>query len=133
MHELSIAHSIVNTSVDALAHVNPFPEVVAVHVQIGAISGVVSESLHFCWDVATAGTPLAGSRLEIEELPVIVHCPDCQENQTLPGLFPLRCPTCNRPTRDIVQGKELEIRSLELNEPALKESAERESAEKVAP
>lgn len=119
MHELSIAHNIVNTCVATLADMEPpatahSHEVISVHLQIGVLAGIVPQSLAFCWDVATAETPLAGACLTIEELPIVVYCPSCQKQQALADLYPLACPVCGTPTGEIVQGKELTIRSLEL-------------------
>lgn len=61
MHELSIAQAVVSTVVDATAA----RRVLAVELRIGPMAGVVPDSLRFCWDIVTADTPLAGSRLEV--------------------------------------------------------------------
>ena len=53
---------------------------------------------------------------QIEELPVVVYCPDCDVQSTLPGVQQFRCDCCGRPTAQIIQGKELEIISLEYTE-----------------
>ena len=42
--------------------------VVQVTLVIGALSGVVPDSVRFCFELATAGTPLAGATLEIVEV-----------------------------------------------------------------
>lgn len=115
MHELSIAQHIVETCTAAAAQAGG-GRVTAVHMRVGVLSGVVAQSLHFCWEIAAAETPLAGSLLDIEELPVVVQCPTCQQERQLPDSFPLRCPVCDAPTPSVVQGKEIEIRSLELTE-----------------
>ncbi len=112
MHELSIAYNLVETAVNA-AEKAGVTQVDAVHLRLGALSGVVKDALLFGYEIATEGTILAGSRLEIEELPVIVYCPQCQQNQTLTGVQSFCCPTCDTPTPTIVQGKELQLVSLE--------------------
>ncbi len=45
--------------------------VTAVHLKLGALSGVVKDALLFSYEIACQGSCLEGSRLEIEELPVI--------------------------------------------------------------
>lgn len=112
MHELSIAYQLVETAVKAAqeAHIS---QVTAVYMRLGVLSGVVKESLLFGYEIATQNTLLAGSTLEIEELPLIVYCPTCQKNQPLPGIQLFQCPQCGTPTPKIVQGKELELVSLE--------------------
>ena len=113
MHELSIAYSIVEVASEAAQAANAI-RVDVVRIRLGALAGVVKGALLFSWDIATQNTPLAGARLEIEELPVIVYCPTCQVNVTLPGTQNFRCPHCATPTAQIVQGRELEVKSLEI-------------------
>lgn len=117
MHELSIAYSLVRVAAEAAqdAHI---PQVSAVHLRLGVLAGVVKESLLFSYDIAAENTPLAGSQLIIEELPVIIYCPTCAAEQTLPGIQSFRCPVCGQPSAQIVQGKELQIISLEYADAA---------------
>lgn len=111
MHELSIACSIVETAVTT-ARENNVTKVDAVHLKLGQLSGVIKEALLFAYDIATENTLLAGSTLEIEEVPVVVWCPHCQQEQPLPNAQYLCCPICNTPTAQIIQGREMELVSL---------------------
>lgn len=113
MHELSIAHSIVEMAEEALAATGPV-KVETVHVRIGALAGIVAEALSFGWGVATQGTPLEGAQLRVDELPVIVNCEGCGRCSTLEGSYPLFCPSCGRLTNQIIQGRELELWSIEI-------------------
>ena len=85
-----------------------------VQLQVGALSGVVSDALRFSYDVVTKGTLLEGSELLIEEIPVAVYCDVCRAERELPALDSFRCPACGDPGAEIVRGKELEIRHLEV-------------------
>ena len=91
-------------------------QVSAVHLRLGALSGVVKDALLFSYEMAAQDTPLAGSKLIIDDLPVIVFCPRCQERRTLPSVQNFTCPQCGAPTGDILQGKELEVFALEVPE-----------------
>ena len=82
-------------------------------VRIGALSGVVAEALEFCYELSVQGTPLEGSRLVVEEQPVVVFCPDCLENRVLED-SPLSLPDLRHPTSELVHGRELELVSMEL-------------------
>lgn len=65
MHELSIAASIVEIATEeAQRHGG---RVGAVHLKLGALSGVVKDALLFSWDLACGDTPIAGAQLAIEE------------------------------------------------------------------
>ncbi|HLZ40585.1 MAG TPA: hydrogenase maturation nickel metallochaperone HypA [Candidatus Sulfotelmatobacter sp.] len=88
----------------------------AVHLRLGALSGVVKDALLFSYEMACQDTPLAGSRLIVEEIPVTIFCPDCQQMRALPSLQSFTCPECGAPTMDIRQGKELEVFALEVEE-----------------
>ena len=77
MHELSIAMSIVEMAEEE-AEQRGGVQVSAVHLKLGALSGVVKEALLSSYEMACEDTPLKGSRLVIEEVPVVVFCPSCQ-------------------------------------------------------
>jgi hydrogenase nickel incorporation protein HypA/HybF len=85
-------------------------------LRLGALSGVATEALLFCYDIATNETPLNGSKLVIVELPVVIYCAKCEAERELPGVQRFRCPVCNTPSGDIRQGRELELDSLIVDE-----------------
>lgn len=117
MHELSIAVSLVEVAAEQAAALGDV-RVEALHVRLGALSGVVKESLLFCFDAAARGTALEGARLEIEEVPVAALCPRCGEERELPGAWSLQCPVCETPLPRLSRGRELELTSLEVEEHA---------------
>jgi len=113
MHELSLAQAVVGTVTDA-AVANGAARVSLVRLRVGMLSGVVCSALEFAFDVAADGTAAEGARLEIEALPVVVHCPACGTDGALAELTRFRCPACGTPTAEVVQGRELEIASIEV-------------------
>ncbi len=68
MHELSIAMSIVELAEEEALQRNA--QVTAVHLKLGALSGVVKEALCFSYEMACEDSRLKGSHLVIEEVPV---------------------------------------------------------------
>jgi hydrogenase nickel incorporation protein HypA/HybF len=115
VHELSIAHSIVETILGA-AEPSEKTDVREVRLRVGALAGVMKDSLLFCYDIATQDTALAGSKLIVHEVPVRIFCATCAEERELPGVQLFRCPVCETPSGEIRQGRELEIESLLINE-----------------
>ena len=113
MHELSIACNLVEVA-EAAAREAGAQRVETVYLRLGVFSGLVKDALLFGYDIATRGTLLEGSRLEIEEVPLVVYCPICRAEVQLPGVQYFRCPRCDTPTLDIRQGKEIEISALEV-------------------
>lgn len=108
MHEVSIAESIVRT----VGEVVGTARVEAVSITVGALSGVVPDALEFAWDVATTGTTLGGSRLEIERVPATVYCAGC--SLLVEPEIGFLCPRCGRLSGDLRSGRELEIRSVRV-------------------
>ncbi len=114
MHELSIAISIIDTAQEEAERRGV--RVSAVHLRLGALAGVVKDALLFSYDMACQDTPLQGSRLVVEDMPVIVFCPNCQDRRALSSVQSFTCPVCGAVTGDILQGKELEVFALEVEE-----------------
>ncbi|MBK9121878.1 MAG: hydrogenase maturation nickel metallochaperone HypA [Chloroflexi bacterium] len=118
MHELSIAYNIVQIADDAAREAG-VERVDAVHLRLGQLSGVVSEALLFGYDIAAQGTRLEGSRLEIEDVPVVIFCAQCRAERELESIQVFCCPECGTPSMDIRSGNELEIGYVEYSdEPA---------------
>jgi len=116
MHELSIAMSIVDAALDEAQQRGV--QVSAVHLRLGVLSGVVKDALMFSYEMACQDTALQGSRLIVEDVPVAVFCLQCQGRKILSTIQSFACPDCGAPTRDILQGKELEVFALEVEENA---------------
>ncbi|HTP13579.1 MAG TPA: hydrogenase maturation nickel metallochaperone HypA, partial [Bacteroidota bacterium] len=68
MHELSIAQNIVDM-VHQYAPTGNGETVKSVRLRVGEYSGVVADSLEFCFSAIVADTPLRGTTLEIERVP----------------------------------------------------------------
>jgi hydrogenase nickel incorporation protein HypA/HybF len=116
MHELSVAHELVDVVSHELAGQGPV-RVVAVRLRLGPLSGVVAQALRFAYEAATAGTALEGSALHIEEVKVAVYCPRCAAEREPPDPAHLRCPACDGPA-EVTRGRELEVTSVEVADDA---------------
>jgi len=113
MHELSVAHAIV-TTVNEAVPADACVEVV--RVRVGAMSGVVASTLEYAWDMATLGSRIDGSRIEVESVPVTVRCQPC--GRVVQPSIGVRCPDCATPSDDFVTGRELEVVSVDLAQEA---------------
>ena len=114
MHELSIALSIVETASEEAAKHGDDVRVDVVHLRVGALSGVVKDALLFAWDLACEETPLAGSTLKIEVIPIRIWCPACQVEREMDASIDFRCTACGALATDVRTGRELEVTALEL-------------------
>jgi|SRR5579863_9382876 len=115
MHELSIAMSIVELAQEESER-RGGAQITAVHLKLGALSGVVKEALLSSYEMACEDTPLKGSLLIVEEVPVIIFCPHCQAQCPLRSIQLFCCAECGTPTSEVVHGKELEVVALEIEE-----------------
>ncbi|BCM72673.1 MULTISPECIES: hydrogenase maturation nickel metallochaperone HypA [Streptomyces] len=108
MHELSIATAIVEQAAD-IARADGVDGVSSVTVRVGELAGVVPDALHFAFEVARDGTALAAARLIVEQVPARAWCGGCAEEFAV-GVPPFFwCPHCDRPSRELRSGRELEI------------------------
>ena len=115
MHELSIALSIVEMAQEEAERQGAM-QIHAVHLRLGQLSGVVKQALLSSYEMACESTPLEGSQLLIEEVPVEVFCPKCELPRLVDSIQWFCCPQCGTPTPTLLHGKELEVVALEFAE-----------------
>ncbi len=108
MHEMSITQSVVDAVVGRLGDA----QVKVVRLEIGRLSGVVPDSVRFCFDVLCSGTSLEGARLDIDEPSGRARCRDCGGEFDIDD-FILLCP-CSSANVEVLAGKQLRIRSVEV-------------------
>jgi hydrogenase nickel incorporation protein HypA/HybF len=112
MHELSIAMSLIEVAEEEAQRRDA--TVVAIHLQLGPLSGVVKEALLSAYDLAREGSAMASARLVIQEMPIIAWCPHCEAAQTIASVQLLSCPSCGTSTPDLRGGNELLVTGLEI-------------------
>jgi hydrogenase nickel incorporation protein HypA/HybF len=113
MHELSIAISMIDQIMEESDNRGGL-DVEAVHLRLGVFSGVDRDALLFAYELACEGSPLAGSRLVIETIPLVIYCETCAKDGTAPSIYQLVCPRCGAPAKKIVTGREIEVAYLEV-------------------
>ncbi|WP_027723135.1 hydrogenase maturation nickel metallochaperone HypA [Maridesulfovibrio zosterae] len=114
MHEMSIAQSILAIIQEEMEK-QPDATLKKVLVGNGALAGVVSDALTFGWEAVTIGTPLEGSVLEVNEIPIKVRCGGCKKEFIPEDRLYMACPDCNLEIgHEVLQGKELQIESIEI-------------------
>lgn len=113
MHELSIALGIVDVAGEELAR-HPGAAIVAVHVRIGELSGVVKEALVSAFEMARYESELSQALLCVEEVPVTLFCATCQAEQPAASAFEMCCRQCGTYSQQVLKGRELEVVALEF-------------------
>ena len=113
MHELGLTQHLVEIA-ESAARANGASQVRSVKVEIGALAGVVPESVEFCFDACSRGTLLEGSRLEIVFIPGRGRCYDCQAECAL-DTYTVACPACGGFSLERLQGEELRVIEMEVD------------------
>jgi hydrogenase nickel incorporation protein HypA/HybF len=108
MHELAIAESVVSSVLERTED----RHVAVVRLRVGRLAGVVPDALSFCFELAAAGTTLAGATLEIIEEHGRAHCRACAADFTLDD--PILLCECGSADVELLSGRELMVTSVEV-------------------
>jgi hydrogenase nickel incorporation protein HypA/HybF len=113
MHELSIAQSIAE-AVQVKAEECKAAHVTRVRLRIGDASGIVTDSLVFCFEMVANYSPiLEGARLLIDRVPHRAYCRHCASEFDVKN-FVMSCPICEEWSAEVVSGNELDILDMEI-------------------
>ena len=112
MHELGIARNILEI-VQKTVPPEQEAEVKSIRIRIGQLSGVVPDSLEFCFSALLNGTRMESAGLVIEKMPTVSLCKECRHRFTVDD-FAFSCPMCNSVNVELISGDELEIVDIEL-------------------
>jgi hydrogenase nickel incorporation protein HypA/HybF len=114
MHELSLMEAVREQALEQASR-HGAGRIVAITLRIGSLAGVEPEALRFAFTVVMADTMAEGARLVIEAVPAVCFCSPCGQPFPAPG-GNCECPRCGAISLELLQGRELELRSLEVEE-----------------
>jgi len=107
MHELSITQGVVDTITERIEG-----RVTGVRLEIGRLSGILPDSVRFCFDLVCAGTALDGAWLDIVEPTARARCRAC-DREFEPEDLVVLC-ACGSPDVTLLTGRELRITAVEV-------------------
>jgi hydrogenase nickel incorporation protein HypA/HybF len=112
MHELSLIENVLDLAVERAEH-HGADRIERITLRIGSLAGVDPDALQFAFEVAKAGSIAEAAQLVIEAVPAQCFCTQCVH------IFPAadgccECPSCGTISRDLRQGRELQLLSLQL-------------------
>ena len=112
MHELGIARNILEIVQQSIP---PGQEaaVKRIRIRIGQLSGVVPDSLEFCFSALLSETQMERAGLVIEKIPSVSLCKDCRHRFTVDD-FVFSCPACKSLNLEVISGNELEVVDIEM-------------------
>lgn len=112
MHELGIVFHMIDT-LKEVGRENRLTSITKVTVELGEVSGVLTDYLQDCWRwAADREELLEGAELEVRVVDAVTVCNAC--GRTYPTVeYGRLCPHCGSPDTVLLHGNEMEIASVE--------------------
>ena len=112
MHEMGIILNLAKT-LDKTAEENRITKIGSVTLQIGEVSGIMTDYFTDCWDYFKGRHPiLKESTLKLETIPALTWCDNCQTTYETVK-YGRECPHCHSGETWLVQGNECVIKEIE--------------------
>ena len=112
MHELSIVTHVAKT-LDALAEEHDLKRIGSVTLQIGEVSGIITDYFVDCWNYFRDRHPLLkDAELKLETIDAVTFCEDCKKEYPTVAHGKI-CPYCGSPNTFLVTGNECLIKEIE--------------------
>ncbi len=112
MHELSITQSMFDLVLEQAKQHNAV-KVTKINLVIGALTGVVGDSVQFYLEFLSKGTVAEGASLNIKSVPAQATCRKCKKVFKLSEMEWV-CPDCKEASLEITGGTELFLESIEV-------------------
>jgi hydrogenase nickel incorporation protein HypA/HybF len=111
MHEIRIAKDLSEIVLE-VADREKLSDVSKINISFGEMIQIVPDIFDFAFREAVRDTIASGAEVDIEIIPVKLKCKDCNNEFNLnDSLF--SCNKCNSSDLDIVNGKEMIVKSIE--------------------
>lgn len=110
MHELSIAINIVEIAEESAKKADA-SVITAIELDIGTQAGVVLDALDLAMKSAVKGTLLEHAEVRVNSIPARAKCSECGHVFLIEEIYQ-ECPECGNPFCDVIEGKELRVKSL---------------------
>lgn len=112
MHEMGIVLHLAKT-LDETAQEQGLTKIGSVTLQVGEVSGIMTDLFTDCWDYFKARHPLlTEAQLKLETLPAVTWCDACK--QTYPTVqYGRECPYCHSGETWLLTGNECIIKEIE--------------------
>lgn len=113
MHELGVVFHVIDEIQD-IAKQNNVKHINAVTLQIGTVTGIVTDYLIDCWKWAVSKHEnMLNCELKIEKINAITHCEKCgKDYNTI--IYGKKCPNCESENTYLIQGNEFLIKEMEV-------------------
>lgn len=108
MHEISLVRNIFSTLEEEFSR-EELAALKQIDLKIGILSNVEPMLMQNAFDaVTTAEEKYQGVALNVEIVPIEIHCVDCNANSTVEN-YKFVCSHCGKPNNNVTKGTELLI------------------------
>ncbi len=115
MHEMGIVIHLAKT-LEETARQEHLRRIGSVTLQVGEVSGIVTDYFAECWDYFKGRHPvLAESELRLETLPAVTWCDGCKSTYETVR-YGRQCPRCGSGETWLLTGSECIIKEIEAEE-----------------
>jgi len=111
MHEMSITLSMMEIVREHMAK-NGVGRLKRLRIRVGEFTAVEPHAVRFCFEACVKGTSMEGAVLDIEDVPLMGKCVECNEEFCMEYLLQ-PCPKCDGVAVTRTTGSELDIVSME--------------------
>ena len=112
MHEVRIAEDLSKIILDVARH-NNLKKVTKVNLQFGELVQIVPDIFRFAFEESSRDSIFEGAIMNLEILPVQLRCEKCLHEFSIKKNGRYSCSICNSIQIEIIQGKEVFIKSIE--------------------
>lgn len=112
MHELAATKSLMGIAeMECLKNNIKNPK--KIHVELGAFTTYKKNQIEYYFEILKKqNTLLFSANLLVEEIPIKIRCAECKKESIIEGGNVFFCPLCNSASIEIIQGKDLYIKSI---------------------
>lgn len=112
MHELAVTEQILNIATKYAKEAEA-KKISDLYLVIGELSSIIDDSVQFYWDMISADTICAGSKLHFKRIPAMFHCLNCGNEYSIQQKM-TPCPACGSTKTNIIAGEEFFLDSIEV-------------------
>jgi hydrogenase nickel incorporation protein HypA/HybF len=114
MHDMLLARNIIDI-IEQVMTDNGVTEVLTCYIKAGKMALVTPDSLQCCFAILTTQTKLAGSRLDIEVVPLEYYCLNCHREIRSEDMI-LHCPYCDGKNLILQRGRCVAVEGIDVRD-----------------
>lgn len=106
MHELSIMEGVLDMVRDSASQ-NGINRINRLKLVIGSLTMIMPDSLRFAFEVLSQEGIFREADLEIDTVPALMRCRDCDSESAPEDPYCFICPGCGSNQLDLIKGREM--------------------------